>query len=434
MTTIADPLTLACGQTIPNRLCKAAMTEGLADVHGAPDERLVRLYTRWAQGGAGLLLTGNVIVDAGHLERAGNVIIDRPPSPEMQAGLKRWAEAAKSGGGKVWMQLSHGGRQTSKAVNPHPQAPSAIKLDGPPGMSFGEPVALDAAGIEQVIERFVQAAKAAQDCGFDGVQIHAAHGYLLSQFLSPKANRRQDEWGGSLENRARLLLTIVERVKAQAADGFAVAVKLNSADFQRGAFDAEDSERVAGWLDERGIDLLEVSGGTYEDAAMMGMADEQLSEAEQRTAAREAYFLDFAPRMRAAAPNTALMVTGGFRSRGAMNTALSDDGIDMIGLGRPLLAEPNGATKLLGNDYELPRIERDFRIGPGWLSPQSPFKIVKMLNMGAVHSWTYEQMDRMGEGLEPDSGDRVFKALGAMRKRDAAKLKAMQDAGTVPTG
>lgn len=407
------------------------MTEGLADPHGRPDERLVRLYERWSKGGTGLLLTGNVQVDARHLERAGNVVIAGPPSTELARGLEAWAAASKSGGSKVWMQLSHAGRQTQKHINPHPKAPSAVPLDGPPGMAFGDPVALDKDEIRRIADAFAQAARIAEDTGFDGIQVHAAHGYLLSQFLSPLTNRREDEYGGPLENRARLLLDIVERTKAQASTGFAVGVKLNSADFQRGAFAAEDSEQVARWLDKRGIDLLEISGGTYEQAAMMGAAASQLSDTQQRTVQREAYFLKFAPRMRDALSSTCLMVTGGFRSRAGMNRAIEEDGVDVIGLGRPLLVDPEGSARLLGGGGELPRIERDLRIGPGWLSPSSPFAAIKILNLGMVQGWCYEQMDRLGDGQQVDDSGRIVRAAIAAQKRERAKLAAMKEAGAI---
>lgn len=405
------------------------MTEGLADPFGQPDERLERLYRRWSRGGSGLLITGNVQVDRHHLERAGNVIIEGPPSDEMRSALRAWSDAAKSGGSKVWVQISHAGRQTPKAVNAAPLAPSAVDLNGPPGLSFGNPVAMDETAIANVIDRFVLASKVCEETGFDGVQIHAAHGYLLSQFLSPLVNRRQDQWGGSLENRARLLLTIVERVKAQAGKGFAISVKLNSADFQRGAFGEDDSVQVAQWLDERGIDLIEISGGTYEQTAMMGVSDKPQSAAQARTASREAYFLEFAPRIRAAVKKASLMITGGFRTRRVMNIAIEDDGVDIIGIARPVLADPESPQELLSGADELPRVECNLRIGPGWLSPNSPLKALKFANMGALQGWLYMQLERMGDGLPIDTQHRILRDFFAFKRVENAKLKAMRAAG-----
>ena len=202
---INAPLDFPSGRRMANRLAKAAMTEGLSDEHGRPGESLIRLYDLWARSGCGILITGNVQVDRNHLERGGNVVIDREPDAQMQSLLARWAAAGKSQGAQMWMQISHAGRQTPRAINPHPKAPSAIKL-AMPGNQFGNPVALTDEEIEVLIERFVVAARAAEAAGFDGAQVHAAHGYLISTFLSPKANRRTDRWGGDLAGRARILM------------------------------------------------------------------------------------------------------------------------------------------------------------------------------------------------------------------------------------
>ena len=204
---LSEPLRLPCGQTLPNRLVKAAMTEGLGDPLNRATERHVRLYKRWADAGMGLLISGNVQIDRKHLERAGNVVIDGPQSPEQLAALKAWTTAAKSGGAQVWAQIAHSGRQTPKAVNPNPSAPSAVKL-ALPGGQFGDPRAMTADEVKDTIKRFAHTAAVAREGGFTGVQIHAAHGYLLSEFLSPRVNQRTDEWGGSLENRARAALGV----------------------------------------------------------------------------------------------------------------------------------------------------------------------------------------------------------------------------------
>ena len=200
-----ESLTLPCGATIPNRFAKAAMTEGLANADGVPGLELETLYGLWSDGGAGMLLSGNIQIDRDHLERPGNVIIDRPPNAAMHDALSRWASAATRNGNQFWAQISHAGRQTQKNINLHPKAPSAVKV-GLPGGQFGQPVALTIAEIEEIVRRFAVCAAAVKAAGFTGVQVHAAHGYLLSQFLSPRSNQRTDDYGGSLANRARLLL------------------------------------------------------------------------------------------------------------------------------------------------------------------------------------------------------------------------------------
>lgn len=229
---LAHALTLPCGATLPNRLCKAAMTEGLATVDGRPTAALERLYGVWSDGGAGLLLSGNVQIDADHLERPGNVVIDREPDEAMCQALRAWTSSGTRAGNHFWAQISHAGRQTQKMVNPHPKAPSAVKL-GLPGGQFGEPVAMSEQDIAEVIAGFIRCARVCKDNGFTGVQIHSAHGYLLSQFLSPRSNQRTDQWGGPLENRARLLLTVASEVRAVVGPEYPVAVKLNSAEIGR---------------------------------------------------------------------------------------------------------------------------------------------------------------------------------------------------------
>jgi 2,4-dienoyl-CoA reductase-like NADH-dependent reductase (Old Yellow Enzyme family) len=429
MNTLNEPLALPCGQVLPNRLSKAAMTEGLGDALNRSTVRLERLYRRWAASGIGLLITGNVHIDRHHLERGGNVAIAGTQTPEALSALRAFATAAKSGGGRVWMQINHAGRQTPAGINPAPLAPSAVKL-ALPGNNFGAPRAMAADDIARVAAGFARAVRAAKETGFDGVQIHAAHGYLLNQFLSPRANRRTDEFGGSLENRARLLLTIVRDACSLRGPDFAVSVKLNSADFQKGGFAFEEALTVAGWLDAAGIDLLEISGGTYEQPKMAGLegALEPVFESKvaESTRARESYFIKYAAAMRRAV-KTPLMVTGGFRSRAGMDAALEGGDCDVIGVGRPLCGDPDAGGRLLsGAAAELPSYEKSLRVGPGWLSVNSPFKLIKLINGFGAQGWYYEQLLRLGGGLEPDLKLGVLKAFAryqANEKKTAAALE-----------
>ena len=411
--TLSQALSLPNGATLPNRMAKAAMTEGLADPRGYPSAALERLYTQWGNSGCGLLITGNVLVDRHHLERPGNVVIDREPDADMRAALARWATAAKAGGAKIWMQISHAGRQTSAIVNPTPKAPSAIPL-ALPGKQFGAPVAMTEADIQETIQRFAQAAHAAQMAGFDGVQIHAAHGYLLSAFLNPRANQRDDRWGGSLGNRARLLLDVLKAVREKTGPTFTIAVKLNSADFQKGGFSFSDSTTVAQWLSEGGIDLIEISGGNYEQPRMMdmdGMEKPDTSALPASTAAREAYFVDFARQMQHTV-KVPLMVTGGFRSVTAMASAVSSAGVALIGLGRPLCVYTHSVRRLLaGEQQALDRWETQLQLGPGWLGQHSPIGLIKMLNGFGATYWYYQQFRLMGRGEAPDLKLGVLSAL-----------------------
>lgn len=399
--TIADPITLPCGVRLKNRMVKAAMTEGLADEMNRATPRLETLYRRWAAGGAALLLTGNIQIDRRYLERPGNVAIDGPQDAAAMRALEAFAAAATAAGAETMVQLSHAGRQTPVYVSKTPVAPSAIALDLPGGQ-FGTPRALHSDEIADVIQRFAHAASVCKAAGFSGVQVHGAHGYLISEFLNPKANRRTDEWGGSLDNRARLLLHTVAAVRAKVGSGFPVSVKLNSSDFQKGAFSFDECLQAIEWLNEEGIDFLEISGGSYEQPTMMDI--EGMEPAEERrasTRAREAYFLQFAEEA-ARVAKMPLMVTGGFRSRAAMDDALSSGAADLIGLARPMCVDPDICAKLLsGKIAEAPRHEKSLRLGAGFWGPNSSNKMIKALNGFAAMAYYYQNIYRLADGEEP---------------------------------
>ncbi|MBT3672962.1 MAG: NADH:flavin oxidoreductase/NADH oxidase family protein, partial [Porticoccaceae bacterium] len=376
-----------------------------------PTEALARLYGLWSDGGAGMLLSGNIIIDKDHLERPGNVVIDSPPSPQMHDALARWAAAGTRNGNHFWAQISHAGRQTQKIVNKNPKAPSAVKL-GLPGGQFGQPVALTSDEIEDIVQRFGICAAAVKEAGFTGVQVHAAHGYLLSQFLSPRSNQRTDEYGGDLANRARALMEVVAAVRAAVGPYFPVAVKLNSADFQKGGFSFEDSVQVAQWLQEAGIDLIEISGGTYEQPkllGMVGMEEEEQQNVAQSTMMREAYFVDFAIAMREKV-SVPLMVTGGFRQRAAMEQALDSGGADIIGLGRPMCVMTDAPSQLMAGLGELPRYEDSLSLFPSWLAWLGNLKTLKAVAGFAVQYWFYGQIDSIGRTGKADPTLSVFEA------------------------
>jgi len=430
--TLASELKLPCGAVLPNRLAKAAMTEGLATPDGRPTPELERLYGLWADGGSGMLLSGNIIVDADHLERPGNVVIDREPDADMQARLARWAQAATRQGNHFWAQISHGGRQTQKLVNPHPKSSSDVAV-ALPGGQFGKPAPLTKAEIADLVARWALAARVCKDAGFTGVQVHGAHGYLVSQFLSPRVNRRTDEYGGSLENRARFLLEIVAAVRAAVGPGFPVSVKLNSADFQKGGFDFTDSLQVVQWLEAASVDLIEISGGTYEQPKLLGVAGQEAEEAPQvapSTAAREAYFVDFAKAMQAEV-SVPLMVTGGFRTRAAMEQALASGAADVIGLGRPLCVDTDAPAQLLQGADELARYEDSLELLPGWLGFLKRFGAVKAISGFAGIYWFYQQLWLLGHEGRTDRDFPVFKAF---RLVDARSKRIMKERRALVAG
>ena len=427
---LAEQLKLPCGAVLSNRIAKAAMTEGLADVAGQPTAELEKLYGIWSDGGAGLHLSGNIQIDADHLERPGNVIIDTMPDEAMRAALNRWTAAATRNGNHFWAQISHAGRQTMKSVNPHPKAPSAVKL-GLPGGQFGMPVALTEEEILRLISRFGQAAQVCRDNGFTGVQIHAAHGYLISQFLSPRSNLRDDRWGGSLENRARFLLFIVNTVRQRVGPGFPISVKLNSADFQRGGFAFDDSVQVASWLQDAGVDLIEISGGTYEQPKLLGIEGMEAEEAQpvaETTLAREAYFVDFAKAMKDEI-SIPLMVTGGFRTASAMDQALKTGAADVIGLGRPMCVMPEAPKRLIGGMAMLPRVENQLKLLPEWLASLRKIKMVRGIEGFAVQYWFYSQIYALGRTGRTKLDMTVFAAMREVESYQKSWLKARRNLG-----
>lgn len=399
------------------------MTEGLADARGQPTPALEQLYGIWSQGGAGLLLSGNVQIDGAHLERPGNVIVDSEPTPSMRRALERWAAAGTASGNHFWAQISHAGRQCQKNVNPRPKAPSAVKL-GLPGGQFGEPVPMTADEIESVIAAFAHCAKVLINAGFTGVQLHAAHGYLLSQFLSPRSNQRTDHWGGSLENRARLLLSCVARVRAAIGPLTPLSVKLNSADFQLGGFAFSESLQVAKWLQEASVDLIEISGGTYEQPRLLNLEGIEPIETQavaQSTRAREAYFVDFATAMKREI-TIPLMVTGGLRRRDAMNEIINSGSADMVGIGRPMCVVTDAPAQLLDGVTELPRFEDSLSLLPRALKFLNRFKLIRTVGAFATQYWFYEQIAALGHTGRTRVGMGVMAATMAQTKAANAWL------------
>lgn len=374
---LADPLRLRSGLRLPNRIAKASMTENLADADNQPTPELERLYATWADGGAGLLLTGNLMVDRRYLERSRNVVADALVDPDRLAAL-----AASTGEVPVVAQLNHPGRQTNRLMAWRPVAPSAGRAVSMLG-AFGRPRALDDDEIDAIVDRFVDAAVRCRDAGFDGVQVHAAHGYLLAQFLAPATNQRADRWGGDVARRARALLEVVRRTRRATGDDFTIAVKLNSSDFRRGGLTEDDAAEVARLVDAEGIDLLEVSGGTYESGALLGLADGQAPTGEDR----EAYFAGFAARIRDEV-DTPVMLTGGIRSRGAMDALLGAGIVDVIGLARPLALHPDLPGRLLAGDVDhidLPT-----------------YRVPGPLELAGESEWYEAQLARVATGADPD--------------------------------
>jgi 2,4-dienoyl-CoA reductase-like NADH-dependent reductase (Old Yellow Enzyme family) len=280
--------------------------------------------------------------------------------------------------------------------------------------NYARPRAVTEAEILDFIQRFARVARVARETGFTGVQIHAAHGYLLSSFLSPVTNRRTDAWGGSLENRARFLIEAVRATRKAVGADFPVAVKLNSDDFRKGGFSQEDSLGVVQMLNSENLDLLEISGGNYEQPRLLGFegrADDAVPVRES-TRAREAYFLGYAETIRKLS-KMPLMVTGGFRSRAGMEAALREGSCDLIGLGRPLCTHPEVPQLLLDRKLDVaPTFEKKLVMAKkGVFSPTSPVLLLKLVNVLGGQGWYYQQIFRLADGKRPDLGRGVLRAF-----------------------
>ena len=423
--TLAQTMTLPNGSQIKNRLVKSAMSEALGTRDGSSTPELNRLYQAWAEGGIGLCITGNVMVDLKARGEPGNVVIQDETHLD---ALKAWAKAATGNGTQCWVQLNHPGKQAPKGLNKETVAPSAVPFRDDMKAFFSTPRELTDAEVVALVQRFGSAAGVVKKAGFSGVQIHGAHGYLVSQFLSPHANVRTDAWGGSAENRRRFVLEVYRAIRAAVGPTFPVGIKLNSADFQRGGFTEEESLDTIRALANEGIDLIEISGGTYEAPAMTGLKQgnskgkaTNSAPVKESTRLREAYFLEFAEKARAAV-RTPLVVTGGFRSAMGMAQAIESGAVDMVGLARILAVEPDVPTKLLAGKSPVQTVKP---ITTG-------IKAIDKLGLLEV-SWYTGQLKRIGHGeaTKPkESGLWVFAkqawhmAMASKKKRPPAKLRA----------
>ncbi|KAH7908810.1 hypothetical protein BJ138DRAFT_1115504 [Hygrophoropsis aurantiaca] len=397
---LAQPITFPfCGRVAMNRFMKSAMSERLAtfssfdpSYRGCPTEELIRLYDTWSRGEIGMIITGNIQIKKGHLEASGNTIIDKDLPHNYVAEFAKLARASKSHGSLIVGQLSHPGRQVSVNIQPYPE--SASDIDQPPagGVFFARPTPLSREGILDIIDRFAYAASVLHTAGFDGIQLHCAHGYLLAQFLSSRTNRRTDQYGGTLENRARIIIDIVTAIRLRVKDqSFLIAVKLNVHDFTLDGFDAEESRTTAQYLEAAGVDLIELSGGTYEQAVYNH--DRQVPNGHPgygEELSREAYFLKFAEQIRLYVKKSIIAVTGGFRSAEVMSSAIIEGKTDMIGLARPLTAEPHLVKEILSG--EKTRAKRD-KFPPG-----------QLLRIAAAA----KQMEEIGNGQDITDFDNNF--------------------------
>ncbi len=356
---INQMLKLPCGVTVKNRFFKSAMSESMADKNNNPTSKHRRLYLEWAKGGSAITVTGNVMVDRNALGEPKNVVLDE--KSDLYA-FKSWAEAGTKNNTELWMQLNHPGKQSPKMLSKHPVAPSAVALSGGFSKFFNTPRALEEDEIHRIVEQFKTSAKLAKEAGFRGIQIHAAHGYLISQFLSPHDNRRNDAYGGSIENRMRFLIQVYQAIRNVVGKRFPIAIKINAEDFRKNGLTNDDSFKVIKRMASLGVDLIEVSGGNYETPVMStGPTHEENS----------VFFLDFAKTLKAQI-EIPFVITGGFRTLETMENAIQSGETSMIGIARPLALYPDAPNRFIAGKDDYITIRRlktglktlDKRFGP----------------------------------------------------------------------
>ena len=383
------PITLPNGTTIKNRFFKSAMSEGMGTRDFQPKKNITTLYKRWAEGGTGLIITGNIMVDPKGTAEPGNIVFDKNSNMEI---LKNWAKQGQQHGAKVMVQLNHPGKQAPKTIAKETVAPSAVPLGNGLNKLFSTPRALTTSEVEELVQKFVTSAKVAKEAGFSGVQIHAAHGYLISQFLSPHDNRRTDKYGGSLENRMRFLKEIYLGMREELGKDFTIGIKINSTDFKEDGLTEEDSLKTIIELANLGLDFVEISGGTYERPAMMGATSKSTN---------QVFFAEYSKKLKQKI-DIPVVVTGGIRSINAMNTLLNDNTTDFIGIARPLTIDPNIPNKIKQGTYT---IVETTRVSTG----------VKKLDkiFGSLLGIVYYQvlMQNIAKGKEPKATKNAWPSL-----------------------
>ncbi|KAH8884947.1 FMN-linked oxidoreductase [Thozetella sp. PMI_491] len=337
------------GRVAKNRLMKAAMSErictwvhGDPDASGLPNKEMSTLYRHWSHGGFGVVVTGHILVDPSHIEGPGNAIvpIGAPFSGPRFEAYKDLAAAGKEGGSLFLGQLNHPGRQTAAMIQPNPVSASDIPMaEQHFGIAWNKPHAASQSEIRAIVSAFVHSATYLEAAGFDGVELHGAHGYLLAQFLSQATNVRTDQYGGSLENRARIITEIADGIRAATGPTFVLGIKINSVEFQERGFTAEEAGELCTVLEAHRFDFVELSGGTYDDGVWTKRRKRDT------TVKREAFFVEFAEKITPRLEQTKSYVTGGIRTVGAMLDALQS--VDGVAFGRPSCTEPRLANEIL---------------------------------------------------------------------------------------
>ena len=349
---------------VKNRIVKAAVVENMATEDGRVTDELIRVYEKAAQGGAGLIISGGAFVQPSGRNVKFQTGIHRD---DLIPGLARMAKAGKSDNARMVLQISHGGRQCPpEFVNDDVIGPSPVKDT----LTKVTPRAMKEDEIEEAVLSFGKAARRAQEAGFDGVEIMAGHGYLINEFLARRTNRRRDQWGGSLENRARFLFQVIEEVRREVGPDFPILIKINTDDQMKHGFSLEECSWVCERLPGLGIAAIKFTGGTYESALNIARGD--IPEAEiledyqgwerfrikmiirlmrRKFRFSEAYFLENVKRLRKGLSVPVILV-GGLRSPVLMERIIQEGHADMIALGRPLIRQPSWPNRILAGDTQ----------------------------------------------------------------------------------
>ncbi|EMC91925.1 hypothetical protein BAUCODRAFT_39070 [Baudoinia panamericana UAMH 10762] len=423
---IAQPLTLPCGLTLPNRLVKCPMQETQAEApwFDPPLSTFKNLYSLWAKSQYGLLITGQVQIDRRFFSIAGDVCChEKSPEPERLQIWKEWARIAQKDGTPCIVQLAHPGRMSPAGAGIRPKdmrtlCPSEVPVElGDTWLDkmalqsvLGTPKAMTIEDIDEVVGMWIRGAEVARDAGFAGCQLHGAHGFLLSQFLSPRTNKRTDEYGGTPEKRMKLLKRLVTEIRERCPRPYCLSVKLNSADYMdKGeGLEVEEGLEQVRWLRECGmVDFVEISGGNAEQKnsglhnSFGTKTAERAKKMNESTRIREAFFTDFADKVMAMPSDVPVQLSGGFRTRTGMADAIYSRSCDLIGLGRSAVLEPELPRKILLNpEYDDEgALAKSHIIRGQWLSKAIP---VKVIGGGLPIQFFYYNMRRLGKGLDSD--------------------------------
>jgi len=393
---LGKPLGLPCGVILKNRLVKAPMSDSLGNGEGDPTLTQARLYERWAEGGTALSIIGEVQGEAGFPEKPGNLVLGLDMS---QNAMQLLSKRAMIEGAHLWAQLGHAGALSHGPIS-QPKGPSALNIGDfkCAGMSTDE--------VRKLPYLFARTAEYAKAAGFSGIQVHAAHGFLLSQFLSPLFNLRSDEYGGSIEARSRIVVKVIAEVRRAVGPMFPIGIKINSTDKLEGGLKQDDALELVRILDQTSVDLIDISGGTYFPGA----------KASSDGSSRGPYFLDFARRAKKVT-KVPLMVTGGFKKREQAVDAVASAAADMVGIARGMVLNPRLAEVWLSDDGGNPDFPKFESTPPG-----------------GITAWYTMRLTALGEDQENAFTLDLPSALRIYDERDAKRcLKWQKKFSGLPT-